>query len=158
DRRQSTWCPPWARVCARSPWHDYSSSRTATSDIASSRLRAGPPPCTGTYRARLQRLMMAFEDAHALVIGISRYLYLTAGRDSHDAQDVAAVLQDATCCGYPPAAVRVLVEEAATRVAILGALEALAHDTRETSTVFIYYSGEGVLATGGSNDSYYLTP
>ena len=83
------------------------------------------------------------EDAHALVIGISRYLHAPELRTTQDAQDVAAVLGDPACCGYPPAAVRVLLDGDATRAAILAALDALAHDTREASTVFLYYSGHG---------------
>jgi hypothetical protein len=100
---------------------------------------------------------MVLEDAHALVIGIARYLHLPALRTTQDAQDVAAVLQDPACCGYPPAAVHLLGEEAATRDAILAALDELAHTTREASTVFIYYSGHGARAAG-ANDSYYLVP
>jgi caspase domain-containing protein/TIR domain-containing protein len=100
---------------------------------------------------------MVLEDAHALVIGIARYLHLPALRTTQDAQDVAAVLQDPACCGYPPAAVHLLADEAATRVAILAALDELAHSTREASTVFIYYSGHGARAAG-DHDSYYLVP
>lgn len=98
------------------------------------------------------------EDAHALVIGISRYLHAPELRTTQDAQDVAAALADPACCGYPPAAVRVLLDGDATRAAILAALDALAHDTREASTAFIYYSGHGARAAGGGNDSYYLVP
>jgi len=36
---------------------------------------------------------MVFEDAHALVIGISRYLHLPVLHPTQDAQDIAAVLQ-----------------------------------------------------------------
>jgi Caspase domain/TIR domain len=101
---------------------------------------------------------MVLADAHGLVIGISRYLHLPALRATQDAEDVAGVLQDPACCGYPPAAVRVLGNDAATRIAILDALDALAHDTHEASTVFIYYSGHGARAGSGSSDSYYLVP
>jgi hypothetical protein len=101
---------------------------------------------------------MMLEDTHALVIGISRYVHLPALPTTQDAQDVAAVLQDPACCGYPPAAVHLLGEASATRAAILAALDALAQATREDSTVFIYYSGHGARASGGSADSYYLIP
>lgn len=97
------------------------------------------------------------EDAHALVIGISRYLHAPELRTTQDAQDVAAALADPACCGYPPATVRVLLDGDATRAAILAALDALAHDTHESSTVFLYYSGHGAHAAGG-NASYYLVP
>jgi uncharacterized caspase-like protein len=97
------------------------------------------------------------EDAHALVIGISRYLHAPELRTTQDAQDVAAALSDPGCGGYPPAAVRVLLDGDATRDAILAALDALAHDTRESSTVFLYYSGHGARAAG-AHASYYLVP
>jgi hypothetical protein len=101
---------------------------------------------------------MVLEDAHALVIGISRYLHLPVLHPTQDAQDVATVLQDPACCGYPPAAVHTLLDEAATRVAMLAALDALAHETREASTVFIYFSGHGARAADGSDNRYYLVP
>jgi len=41
---------------------------------------------------------------------------------------------------------------------MLAALDALAHATHEASTVFIYYSGHGARAAGGSDDGYYLVP
>lgn len=100
---------------------------------------------------------MLLDDAHALVIGISRYQHAPELRTTQDAQDIAAVLQDPACCGYPPAAVRTLLDGDATRAAILAALDALARDTRESSTVFIYYSGHGAQAAGETS-SYYLVP
>ncbi|HEX3758841.1 MAG TPA: caspase family protein [Kofleriaceae bacterium] len=98
------------------------------------------------------------EDAHALVIGISRYVHAPELRTTQDAQDIAGALADPACCGYPTAAVRVLIDGDATRAAILAALDALAHDTRETSTVFVYYSGHGARATTGGSSSYYIVP
>ena len=101
---------------------------------------------------------MLLDDAHALVIGISRYQRVDTLRPTQDAQDVAAVLSDPACCGYAPAAVHTLIDEAATRAAILDALAALARDTRETSTVFLYYSGHGARASVGGVETYYLVP
>jgi hypothetical protein len=101
---------------------------------------------------------MQLEDARAVVIGISRYLHAPELRPTQDAQDVAAVLTDPACCGYPPGAVRVLVDGDATRAAILGALDALAHDSRDTSTIFLYFSGHGAHATGPGRPGYYLVP
>lgn len=100
---------------------------------------------------------MQLEDARALVIGISRYLHAPELRPTQDAQDVAAVLADPACCGYPAAAVRVLLDGEATRAAILAALDALAHDSRDTSTLFLYFSGHGAHTTG-SPARYYLVP
>jgi len=101
---------------------------------------------------------MVLEDAHALVIGIALYQRVTQLRSTQDAQDVAAALQDPACCGYPPSAVRTLIDQDATRAAIFDALDALARDTRETSTVFIYYSGHGAHATEAGDSAYYLVP
>lgn len=101
---------------------------------------------------------MVLEDAHALVIGISRYQHVAQLRATQDAQDIAAALGDPACCGYPPAQVRTLIDDQATRAAVLDALDGLARDTRETSTVFLYYSGHGARAGAGGDASYYLVP
>jgi hypothetical protein len=98
------------------------------------------------------------DDAHALVIGISRYQRVTPLRPTQDAQDISAALQDPDCCGYPPAAVHRLLDEAATRAEILDALDALARATGPGSTVFLYYSGHGAHAPGETGDRYYLLP
>jgi hypothetical protein len=91
---------------------------------------------------------MAFEDAHALVIGIPP--------GTMDAEDIAAALRDPVLCGYPAANVRTLIDGEATREAIYAGLDALAKSTRETSTVFVFFSGHGVRALG--TDCYYLMP
>ena len=101
---------------------------------------------------------MQLEDAHALVIGISRYLHAPVLRTTQDAQDIAGALKDPACCGYPPGAVRTLIEEQATRAAIRDALDGLARTTREGSTVFVYYSGHGARAAAGGDSAYYLVP
>jgi hypothetical protein len=101
---------------------------------------------------------MQLEDAHALVIGISRYLHAPPLRTTQDAQDIAGVLKDPACCGYAPGAVHTLIEEEATRAAILDALDALARTTREASTVFLYYSGHGARTVNGADSAYYLVP
>ena len=101
---------------------------------------------------------MALDDAHALVIGISHYLHLEDLGDVQDARDVTAVLIDPACCGYPPAAVRTLIDATATRAAILAALDELARTTHESSTVFIYYSGHGARTAVVDGGICYLTP
>lgn len=98
------------------------------------------------------------EDAHALIIGVARYQRVTPLPPTQDAQDIAAALQDPDCCGYSPEAVHRLLDEAATRAAILDALDALARATSAGSTVFLYYSGHGAHAPGETGDRYYLIP
>jgi len=108
------------------------------------------------YGAKLAAMVL--EDAHALVIGVSRYQHVAPLRTTEDAQDVAAVLRDPASCAYPPIAVHTLLDEEATRDAIFAALDGLARDTREASTVLIYYSGHGARALADAGNSYYLVP
>ena len=83
------------------------------------------------------------EDAYALVIGVSAYQRVRTLPTVQDAQDVAAMLSDPARCGFPVANVRVLIEEAATRAAIVDALDELADRARPSSTVLVYFSGHG---------------
>src|SRR5207244_2683951 len=71
---------------------------------------------------------------------------------------VAAAVQDQACCGYPGAAVHVLLDEAATRAAILAELDGPARATDARSTVIIYYSGHGAQVPAGAGHAYYLVP
>jgi hypothetical protein len=82
-------------------------------------------------------------DAYALVIGVSAYQRVRTLPTVQDAQDVAAMLSDPARCGFPAANVRVLIEEAATRAAIVDALDELAERARPSSTVLVYFSGHG---------------
>jgi len=100
---------------------------------------------------------MELVDARALVVGIVQYQHVAVLPATHDAEDVAAVLVDPACCGYPPAAVTTLIDAAATRAAILEALDALARTTTAASTVFVYFSGHGARAIEGDT-TYYLVP
>lgn len=81
------------------------------------------------------------EDAHALIISVSRYQHVGPLRPTRDAADMAAALADPELCGYPPGNVRLLLEEEATRDAVLAELDAFAARTREGSTGFLYFSG-----------------
>lgn len=102
------------------------------------------------------------EDAHALVISVSRYRHLSPLRPTRDAADIAAALADPELCGYPPQNVRLLLEEEATRDAVLAEIDAFAARTREGSTGFLYFSGHaGHVAPGGATSTvplsaYYL--
>lgn len=106
---------------------------------------------------RNERLVM-LPDAHALSIGISQCRHIRPLTATQDAVDVAGVLRDGGLCGYPDANVRLLLDEGATKVAILGELDRLAARTTERSTVFIYFSGHGGRADGDAGDTCFLMP
>ncbi|MEZ4362789.1 MAG: caspase family protein [Kofleriaceae bacterium] len=101
---------------------------------------------------------MPLQDAHALVIGVSQYAHVAPLRETQDAADIAATLEDPRLCGYPPGNVRLLLEGQATRAAILHELDALAERADERSTVFLYFSGHGARAAVESGHAYYLLP
>lgn len=82
-------------------------------------------------------------DAHALVVGISRYAHVPSLPPTSDAVDVAAVLADPAAGRMPAANVRLLVDGAATRAAILEGLAHLARVAGAASTVVVYFSGHG---------------
>jgi hypothetical protein len=87
-------------------------------------------------------------DGHALAIGISRYRHLAPLPDVSDAQDVSAVLADPALCAYPAHNITSLLDEGATRAAILAALDDLAARSTPSSTVLVYFSGHGGRAAG----------
>lgn len=102
--------------------------------------------------------MKLLHDAHALTIGVSRYQHISALPDVHDASDVAAALADPALGGYSPGNVQSLLDGAATRAAILDALDQLARRTSDASTVFLYFSGHGGRADRNGQDTCYLMP
>ena len=91
----------------------------------------------------------------ALTIGVSSYrnpdLNLP-GAVQNDAVDLASVLRDR--CGYSPARVRTLVNEAATLDQIRGGLSWLAQSAGENDLVVILFSGHGL----ADNDTGLLIP
>jgi hypothetical protein len=97
-------------------------------------------------------------NAHALVVGISRYQHLQALPEVQDAVDVATVLTDPGLAGYPPANVCTLLEAAATRAAVLDALDDLATRTTADSTVVLYFSGHGGRSERNGGERCYLLP
>lgn len=115
------------------------------------RARAGVPSSIGT--ATTTGGAAAMQDAHALVVGVSAYERVRPLPPVQDAQDVAAALVDPQRCGYPAANVRVLLDEDATRAAILDALDELAARARPSSTVLVYFSGHGGAAPGGGAET-----
>jgi len=100
---------------------------------------------------------MAFNEGHALVIGVGRYKYVPSANVPiavDDAHAVMDVLRDVDLCGYPPDQVTVLQDADASREGILSALEELATRTKEGDTVLLFYCGHGANGTDGN---YYLT-
>jgi caspase domain-containing protein/uncharacterized protein DUF4384 len=81
---------------------------------------------------------------HALLIGVGRYSYLpkaTLEGPPFDVQSLQAVLSRRF--GFDPRNISVLLDEKATRPAILAAINDLAARTRPGDFVFIYFSGHG---------------
>ncbi|HEU4726789.1 MAG TPA: caspase family protein [Kofleriaceae bacterium] len=101
---------------------------------------------------------MTLHDAYALAIGISQYQHIPSLPEVHDAPDVAATLVDPGFGGYPEARVQTLLDGAATRAAILDALDQLAQRTRDSSTVLLYFSGHGGRVHRNGADVCYLMP
>lgn len=100
---------------------------------------------------------MSFDTGHALVLGVGEYQFMSEYNVPvalRDADAVAAALQDPTLCGYPSAQVQKLTGSAATRTAVLAALDALIAQLKETDTLFLFFAGHGIYGTDGN---YYLT-
>ncbi|MGU3316982.1 caspase family protein [Sphingomonas sp. M6A6_1c] len=95
----------------------------------------------------------AFIDAHALVVGISDYQFANplSAAVLNDAEDLVALLRDPRRCAYDPDRVHVLLDGAATRTAILAALDEIAAVARARDTVCIYFSGHGWRAKDSEN-------
>lgn len=97
-------------------------------------------------------------NAHALVIGIADYQHVRKLPPVNDAPDVAAVLADATYCGYQT--VTSLRDAEATRDAVRRGLAELAAKSRADpdATVFVYFSGHGGRIATGPAAGEYLIP
>jgi hypothetical protein len=100
---------------------------------------------------------MAFDNGHALLIGVGTYSNapkLNVPVTTADAEQVAIVLGDPQFCGYPTSQVTLLRDDQATRAGILQALDDLAARAGKDDTVVLFYSGHGHY---GEDDAYYLT-
>lgn len=85
-----------------------------------------------------------FTNGRALVIGVSRYRHVPClPAVAHDATDFHALLRDPLRASYPRHQVRLLVDDDATRPAVLSALDRLAKETARGDTVIVYFSGHG---------------
>ncbi len=95
-----------------------------------------------------------FKSGHALILGAGADLPTTID----DAQGLAAILTDAGRCAYPPEQVQCLTGPAATRDAVLTALDLLAQRADAESTVVVYFSGHGYTVSTSMDDLYFLMP
>lgn len=99
------------------------------------------------------------ENAYALTVGIAGYRNIRPLRKTlADAQDVFDLLTDENYCGYLKSNVTLLTEEAATRAAILAALDSLAAKANVQSTVFIFMACHGGRLTSGPFQGQYILP
>lgn len=113
-------------------------------------------PCYTEARNSMHEDAMSFAQGHALLIGVGSYRdhpAMDVPATARDAAAVAAALRDPRACGYPGEQVSLLSGGAATRAAILAALDDLAGLDAD-ATAFLFYSGHGAL---GADGNYYLT-
>lgn len=87
----------------------------------------------------------AFPEAHALIIAIADYRHARKLPEAvlFDAKDLSTLLVAPERCGYDPSKVHLLLDEAATKEAILAALDHLGRVAGARDTVCIYFSGHG---------------
>jgi hypothetical protein len=97
---------------------------------------------------------MLFDQGYALIVGVGADLPNTVD----DAVGLANILKDSDRCAYPPEQVQCLTGPAATRVAVLAALDALAQRTDAEATVVVYFSGHGYKVSTSVDDLYFLMP
>ncbi len=104
--------------------------------------------------------MPAMDDAYALIVGIADYLHITKLPNAvrNDARDVRDLLADPQYCGYPPAHITMLLDEEATREAIIDALSGLALHAHSASSVLIYISSHGGRVVSGAFAGEYILP
>ena len=105
-----------------------------------------------------ERALMAFENAHALVVQIAAYRHVPPLPAVDDATAIAGVLTDPSRGGYPRENVRVLTDDDATHTGLVEALDALGRETDADSTVFVYFSGHGGRVGDGPSAGEYLLP
>ncbi len=94
---------------------------------------------------------MSFTQGHALVVGVGQYQYVPAANVAQTSSDAANFASALTSRGgYPPNQVTRLQDGAATRAALIAALQQLASIAQEGDTVLFFYSGHGDIASDGS--------
>lgn len=101
------------------------------------------------------KLSPFYANSDAVVIGIDEYEHMSAlSSAANDARAVAEVLQ--THCGFPK--VELLLNEAATRRAVLSTLEAIGSRTTPDDRVVIYFAGHGISKGRYGHERGFLMP
>jgi hypothetical protein len=101
---------------------------------------------------------MRLQNAHALVVGIAKYLHINPLPRVCDAEAIASLLADPSRCSYLKDNVHLLAEGQATGAALRQELADLARRSDPDSTVFIYFSGHGGRIDSGAHGGEYLLP
>ncbi|MCS7061776.1 MAG: caspase family protein, partial [Anaerolineae bacterium] len=101
-----------------------------------------------------------FTHGYALVIGIAGYPHITPLPINvlNDAADMAAMLKRADRAGYPADHVRILLDDQASKQAILDGLRWLTERTDEDSTAVVFFSGHGARVVERGAPANYLLP
>lgn len=97
-----------------------------------------------------------YPQGHALLIGVAHYQKISSlpAAILNDVNDVAATLSSPDYCAYAPVNVVTLLDENATRTAILKGLDELAARAGSDDTACIFFSGHGgVVGAPGNEDS-----
>lgn len=101
-----------------------------------------------------------YPQGHALLIGVAHYQKISSlpAAILNDVNDVAATLSSPDYCAYAPANVVTLLDENATRAAVLKGLEELAARAGPDDTACVFFSGHGgVVGSPGKEDSILVT-
>lgn len=99
-----------------------------------------------------------YPQGHALLIGVANYQKISSlpAAILNDVNDVAATLSSPKYCAYAPANVVALLDESATRAAVLKGLEELAARAAPDDTACVFFSGHGGVVGSPSNEDSVL--
>lgn len=101
-----------------------------------------------------------YPQGHAFLIGVANYQKIASlpAAILNDVNDVAATLSSPNYCAYTPANVVTLLDENATRAAMLKGLDELAARAGPDDTVCVFFSGHGgVVGSPDNEDSVLVT-
>lgn len=104
--------------------------------------------------------LTGYPQGHALLIGVANYQKISGlpAAILNDVHDIAATLSSPKYCAYPTANVVTLLDEDATRAAVLKGLDELATRASSEDTACVFFSGHGGIVGGpGNEDSVLIT-